>query len=208
MKVPVVGRTLAQLQDLTTPKAVDGGNMEVFRHHLYDTQTYPAAGTAAPLTFFQNTNADQSLCNLQQAATLPDPDYMQVFYIQCDILLGTSDLTIPLAWRDMDRIIRLGRPVLSLRVQGKDYGPWKLTAVHGSGAPVLDGFSDGAGAGVVSHEYASNGPIDGGWCQDGSMWLTPKTAFTARILWGNPLAVAADTLVCILLDGAYYRAIR
>lgn len=207
MRIPVQGRTLAQLQELTTPKAVDGGNMETYRDQIYDTQTYLAAGSTT-LPYFTTTNADLSLCNLTQAGTLPDPEFFQVYYIQCDVILAPSSITVPLVWRDMDRIVRAGRPILTFKLQGKDYGPWLLTSVHGTGAPILDGYSDGAGAGVVSTQAASNGPIDGGFCQDGALWLTPKTSFSARITWGNPLAVAADTLVRVVLDGVRSRSIR
>ena len=93
MRVPVQPRTLAQLQEITTPAPIAGGNMEVYRHVLYDTQTYPAAGVAQ-LTFFATTNPDASLNNLEVGGSLPDPDYAQLWYGRIVPILGQSSATV------------------------------------------------------------------------------------------------------------------
>lgn len=207
MRVPVQARTLEQLREITTPAPVIGGNMEVFRDPLYDTQTYVAAGSAL-LNFFVNPNADLSLSNLEQGGTVPDPEYFQLWYVRVVPLLTDSEAAAPTAWRDMLNIMQQGRPILTLSVMSKPYGPWHVFNMGAKG-PDLVGYSDGAGAGVVSHEAGAGGPdSNGGFCLDGAIWLLPKASFRCSIRWGNPLAVAADTLIRVELDAVHYRAIR
>ena len=206
MRIPVEAHTLAELQTLTTPKNVAGGNMESLRDQIYDTQTYLAAGSAT-LNYFANPNADPTLSNLQQGGTMPDPEYFRIFYIQVDPIVLLTDAAVPTSWRDMERLVRSGRPTLTLTLQGKSYGPWLVQSMHGTGG--VDGYGYAAAAAATTAiQYANNGPADGGFCVDGALWLTPKASFSARINWGNPLAVAADTLVRVTLDGVRYRAIR
>ena len=206
MRVPVQPRTLAQLQEITTPAPIAGGNMEVYRHVLYDTQTYPAAGVAQ-LTFFATTNPDASLNNLEVGGSLPDPDYAQLWYGRIVPILGQSSATVPVQVNDMLDLMLIGRPTVTLTIMSKPYGPEPGGLFHGGGIEPW-GYSDGAGAGVVSHDWAKSGPNDGGFCFDGALWLLPKASFRVVIRWGNPQAVAADTLIRFELDTTYYRAIR
>lgn len=208
MRVPVQARTLEQLQQMTTPAAVAGGNMEAFRDPLYDTQTYPAAGpTGGQLTFFTNTNADASLSNLAQGGTVPDPEYYQLFYIRMIPVLIDSDATVPTAWRDMYNLMMGYRPIVTLTIMNKPYGPWRGQQM-GVFGPDYRGYSDGAGAGVVSHEVAAGGNDLGGFCLDGALWLLPKASFRVTVRWGAAAAITADTLITMELDATHYRAIR
>jgi len=206
MRVPVQARTLKELQEITTPAPVGGGNMEVYRHVLYDTQTYVAAGSSR-LTFFSNTNSDPSLCNLEVGGSLPDPDYAQLWYGRIVPVLANSNAAVPLVVGDMIDLMLTGRPTVTVTIMSKPYGPEPGGLFHGGGIEPW-GYSDGAGAGVVSHDWAKSGPNDGGFCFDGALWLLPKAAFRVTIAWGNPQAIAADTLIRFELDTCYYRAIR
>lgn len=209
MRVPVQPRTLEQLREITTPAPVLGGNMEVYRHVLFDTQTYPAAGPAGgQLTFFANPNADLSLCNLDQGGTIPDPDYAQLFYGRIVPILGESSATVPLNVADMLDLMLIGRPIVTVTIMSKPYGP-EPGGLFGWGGGVEPwGYSDGAGAGVVSHDYAKPGTEPGGFCFDGALWLLPKASFRVNVRWGNAQAIAADTLLRFELDSVYYRSIR
>lgn len=208
MRVPVQARTLDELRNITTPTPVSGGNMETYRHVLFDTQTYPAAGpTGGQLVFFANTNADASLCNLEVGGSLPDPDYAQLFYGRIVPVLGYSSATIPLNIADMLDLMLIGRPIVTVTIMSKPYGPEPGSLFHGGGIEPF-GYSDGAGAGVVSHDFATSGPNDGGFCFDGALWLLPKASFRVTLRWGNPQAIAADTLIRFELDTCYYRSIR
>lgn len=205
-KVPVVPMTTDRLKALTEPRSTPGGNMEAYRHILYDTQTYPAAGAAAPLTFFQVTNADRTLSNMEQAGTLPDPKFLQLWYVSCDIILPVAADAAPQQLQDLANLISVGRPIFSLIISDKEYGPWPLSFLHCSGGVVGFGYAAAAVAATAT-EYGNNGIMDGGFCTDGAIVIPPKVGFNATIRWGNPQAVLADTLIRVNLDGVISRRI-
>lgn len=197
-----------QLDAFTTPAAIPGGNMEAYPKVLYDTQTYVAAGSATLLTFFTTTNADLTLSNMEGPGQLPDPKYFNIWQIRCHIILPESDAAAPTAWGNLQSIVDTRRPRFRLTIQDKPYGDIPLIDMpHGGGLHGF-GYSDGTGAGVVSHEYAHNGAMTGGFWVGGALWLKPKVNFSATINWGGAtVAVAADTLIRIELHGVEYRAI-
>lgn len=205
MRVPVTPRSLQQLQELSTPAAIPGGNMEAYRHIAFDTQTYVAAGSDQ-LIFFANTNADRSLSNMETAGSFPDPKYFVLYYISADVLLPPSNAADPAAWADMFNIVAGGRPMLSINVSDKTYGTWPLTYCHASGGLAGAGH-DMASATATAQQFANNGIFDGGLCLDGALTIPPKVGFGVTIAWGAAVAVAADTLIRVNLDGVIYRRI-
>lgn len=208
MRVPVQPRTLEELQKLTTPAAVAGGNMEAFRDVLTDTQTYAAAGpTGGRLSFFATTNSDPSLSNAVQAGTVPDPEYWQLYYLRAFPILGPQKAANPSRWADVFNLMVGYRPMVTLTIMNKPYGPWPMRPMGVSG-PQVFGYADAAVAGVNDHEYAQAGADLGGFCLDGALWLLPKASFRVTIQWGAASTVAADTLIAVELDGTHYRAIR
>lgn len=200
--------SLQTLQGITTPAAIIGGNMEAYPKVLYDTQTYVAAGSATLLSFFSTTNADLSLSNMEGPGQLPDPKFFNIFQIQCHVILPESDAAAPTAWRDLQSIVDTRRPRFRLTIQDKPYGDIPLINMPSPGGLHGFGYSDGTGAGVVSHEYANNGAPTGGWWVGGALWIKPKVNFVGQIFWGGATAaVAADTLIRVQLVGVEYRAI-
>lgn len=207
MRVPIKPRTLEELRNITTPAPVVGGNMEVFRDPLYDTQSYPAAGIAQ-LNFFVNPNADQTLSNIEQGGTVPDPEYYQLWYARVTPIIPPTVAAAPTTWRDMQRLMTIGRPTLTLTIMSKPYGPWHVHEMGTSGPQYYGYSTQVAAAGGTSTEIANAGPDMAGFCFDGALWLLPKASYRAVIRWGNPQAVAVDTLLRLTLDAAHYRAIR
>jgi len=206
---PVQPYTKAQLREIVNPEAVPGGNLECYTRGLYDTQTYVAAGSATNLEFFQVVNADKSLSNMEAGGQLPDPKHFNVWWMQCHVLLPESDAAAPTAWGDLQSIVDIRRPRFVLFIEDKPYGEVPLISMPSAGGIHGFGYTDGTGAGVVSHEYANNGAPTGGWWTGGQIWIPPKVNFRGVIFWtGATRAVAADTLIRITLVGVEYRAIK
>ena len=204
-RFPVKPKTVQELAQMTSPATVPGGNVESYPTVWFDTQTYLAAGSAN-LRFFQTTNQDQTLSNMENAGSFPDPKFFQLWYVTCTVLLPTNELAVPSQWADMDNIVRIGRPNLSISISDKTYGPIPLTFAHASGGPTGFGYNAAAVAATAT-EYANNGVFDGGYCYAGSIIIPPKVGFNWLIEWGNAQAVLADTLIRLEMNGVSYRRI-
>lgn len=204
-RVPVKARSIAELAAITSPVAIPAGQSEAIRYVYYDTQTYATAGSAQ-LTFFQNVNNDLTLSNMEAQGQLPDPKYLELWYISADILLPASQDDPAVAWDDMISLVLTGRPVLSLVISDKTYVRVPLTYCHASGGAVGFGYNL-AGVDATAKEYANNGIFDGGYCVDGAITIPPKVGFQVNITWGNPTAVAADTRIRVNLDGVLHRRV-
>lgn len=207
MRIPIRGYTFEELEGQATPAALPGGNLEAYHQPYYDTQTYPAAGIGE-LTYFQDVSNDRSLSNMEAQGQFPDPKFFRLFGIMCDILLPNAVD----AWDDMVNLISIGRPMLSLTISDKLYGPIPLQMCHTSGG--IQGFGTHAAATTVAAttidvvtQYANNGIQDGGFSHDGAILIPPKIGFNINVRWGNAQAVANDTLIRVLLDGVIYRRI-
>jgi len=201
MRIPIEGYTFEQLEAQTTPAALPGGNLEAYHQPYYDTQTYPAAGIAE-LTYFQTVANDLTLSNMEAQGQFPDPKFFRLFGIMADIILPNGVV----AWNDMVNLITVGRPIISLTISDKRYGPFPLQMAHTSGG--IQGFGyTGGDLAQVSQEWANNGIQDGGFSHDGAILIPPKIGFSVTVRWGNAQAVAADTLIRLILDGVIYRRI-
>lgn len=205
LRFPVKNMTVQELTQRTSPAAVPGGNTESYPTVFYDTQTYLAAGSNQ-LTFFQNTNADATLSNMEAAGSFPDPKFWQLWGVTLTPLLPVSDAAVPTAWRDMERLVLTGRPILTLTISDKNYGPIPITFVHASGGVTGFGYQVAAVA-ATAIQYANNGTFDGGYCYAGAILIPPKVNFNWTIRWGNPQAVAADTLLRLEMNGVIHRRI-
>jgi hypothetical protein len=205
---PIQAFNRAQLEGMTAPAAIPGGNMEAYPKIYYDTQTYTAAGALTSLEFFSGTNADKSLSNMEAPGQLPDPKYFRIFWLQCHVLLPVAAAAVPTQWRDLSSIVDTRRPTFELSVQDKPYGRIPLVNMPSPGGIIGNGYADAAVAGVLDHEYANNGAPTGGFWVGGTITLKPKVNFVGVIRWGGATAaVLADTLIRIQMVGVEYRAI-
>src|SRR5690348_16451343 len=75
--------TRAELDDLANPQSAN--QPEVVPWALYDTQAV-ANAAAGPFTYFTALNTDKTLSNMEGPGQLPDPQYVIVHYVACDIL--------------------------------------------------------------------------------------------------------------------------
>lgn len=199
VRVPVKPKSLAQLRLQSNPQAVEGGQSEALRWTLYDTQTYVSTATRQ-LRYFQTTNQDLSLSNMEAPASLPNPQYFEIFYFGADVLLPAAVT----AWEDMIALILTGRPTFTFSISNKTYGPFPLSYFHASGGVTGFGYTTVAATGT---EYANNGTFDGGYCVDGAITIPPVTNFSVTLDWPAALTLAADTLIRVNMDGVLHRKV-
>lgn len=157
-----------------------GAAPEVIWHQLYDTQTYPATGITR-LTFFAAANADKTLCNLDVGGVLPSPQTMQIHNICLDLLPAVATGGVSTAaggaagnLDDLARILFLARPTWTLNISSKAYGPYSLTALHGTGGP--DGFGWGTFTAEESLQYGRNS-VAPGWNYFGRVIIPEQVSF-------------------------------
>ena len=179
-----------------------GNSAECIYHQYYDTQLYTSAATVQS-KFFQVSNVDQTLTNLPQGGQLPAPQLFQVYDICLDVLpvtpVSLSTAVGPMVatgqLNDIALIIfgAAQRPVWTLVISNKNYGPYSLTALHGTGGPTgwFAGSSIATSSGTL--QYARNEPSPG-WNYLGRMIIPQQVNFYLQIDWaafatlvgGNP----------------------
>ena len=198
--------TFADLEAMAKP--LDATGPEQFPHWLYDSQTFTFA-TDTKLTFFQNVNADKTLCNLQLAASLPQGEYFWPQYATFDPLFNSEVGAATLAgmWDEINRFVHTSHPSWTFSIKSKSYGPWPLSLAHGSGGAVGAGLA--AIAGPLTYSQGNNGVQDGGQCINGIPIIPPNTAFIITVNWGALVTgnVAATVLCRFTLAGAYFRQV-
>lgn len=201
MRHPVHPYTADALKKRDTPDVVQGGNLEAYAHILYSHSLYLSAATTE-LEFFQ---ADGNRRQTNAVRQLPSPQYFLVYGIHVDYYVD-PDVA---AWQDhwqlangvANSVTLDGGPTLTFTYADKDYGPWPLACLHGTGA--LTGFGTATGL-----NYANNYIPDGGFFQDGGILLAPNQSYRAMIQWPFPVTLArGNTQIKVSLSGTHYRKI-
>lgn len=206
MRVPVRAYTYDEMIKRANPPAGIGVS-EAFHTQFYDTQTYPAGGTTAPINFFQTTNADLTLSNMQAAGQFPSPQFFQLYAVAFEVLLPPASAAVPAAWTDLFNIRIGSRGFLVLTISDKDYGRIPLRALHPSGGMSGFGYQVAAVAATAT-EWAQGAPLDGGFWHDGAIWFPPNTNFSVRVEFQGVLQpVTNATLIRVVLDGILHRRI-
>jgi len=201
--VPFRPQPNAVVRQNATPPG--GDSAEVIWHQLFDTQTFTSAATTR-LQFFTTTNADRTLSNLEQGGTLPSPQSLQIHNITCDFLAivpVSTSATLTGVLNDF-ALLTIGsgqRPVWTLNINNKDYGPYSLTTLHGTGAPQGFGFS-GDGAEVIEYAHAADTP---GWNYFGRVTILPQNAFRLTVDYAATATLTGDTRVRVSLWGVLNR---
>jgi hypothetical protein len=187
----VVARTWTELNAIANPAEARQG--EAIPFILYDSQPYVSAVTTI-LTFFQGTQVDRTLSNLQTAGQLPDPQWLEIHNLGFDILIDATETAAETgSLDDIAKLMLVGRPIFTLSLSDKAYGPFPLSFLHTSGGPVgalATGTAD-------TIQVGNNGISDGGWNWRGSVVIPPKVGFNVQVQWA-----AAQTIVN---DGAFLR---
>lgn len=209
MRWPVKPKSIAQLKAMSTPGAAVGGQSEAVPWVWFDTLTY-VDNVTTELIFLSTTNADKTLNNMQGPGSIPDPQYFEVYYAGLDVLEPVSvlaDAAVAAAWDDVQQLILTGRPTWTFELANKNLGPFPASFLHSSGG--LEGFAAaGTGNAIdVTSAYGRNGPVDGGFCFDGSIIIPPTQNFQVTMRWPAAVNIAADRLLRFWLAGTLHRRV-
>lgn len=203
-------KSAQDLYNIAFPELVS--QPEVTPHCLFDTQSLATGGTG-PLVFFQNTNNDKTLCNMESAGQLPDPQYFEIYYVICDILqipLATALAGEPnAALANVDNILKTNRATFSFTLSNKNYGVEPLTFCHASGGATFSGYGYGTAANGTSAGAINNGiPGTGGFPYNGALVIPPKNAFSLSVqLAGAVTLVSGPINIRMGLVGNWYRRV-
>lgn len=188
------------------------GVPETIPHWLYATQTYTDNSTTQ-LTFFTDNQANRSLSNLQSGGSLPDPQYLTIFGIYCDIINATADTYVTTAAggtsgaiNDIGSLVMVALPRFVLRIQSKDYGPWPLSVCHATGGAT--GFGWGTFTAEESLQYANNGVMGKGAEINGFITIPPRGDFSVTVDWNAAANITGDYRVRMTLFGLLSRAVK
>lgn len=193
--VNIRGLSFAQWAGQAT--APSGLSPECIWDQRYDTQAYVSAATTL-LNFFQTTNVDPTITNMQAAGQFPDPQFFGIHDICCDFVPGgaaggnasyvsTVNAANTGQLSSIGLLMFVGRPIWTLSISDKNYGPYSLTVLHGTGA--VQGYFVGTGVALDHVEYGHN-TVASGWNYCGSLIIPPKVNFLYSVRWA-----AAQTLV-------------
>lgn len=197
--------TKTQLAAISDP--ISAGQPECTPWMLYDSQTYTDNSTTQ-LTFFQTVQTDPTLGNMQSQAQLPDPQHFLLHYVTCDILRTATTAAggVDGALNDIDLLMKGGRPVFTLTISDKNYGPFPLRACHALGGPTGIGY--GTFTAEESIQVANNGvPGGGGFPFMGAIVIPPKVSFKIVCQWSAAQNLTADAIIQIALCGVLYRRV-
>lgn len=197
--------TRAQLRAKSTPPS--GNAPEAIWWQYYDVQTYVDAVTTE-LNFFQVTNVDRTITNMPAAGQLPDPQWLSIFDITVDYLVQNTSVAgavgVTGVYNDLALLINVGRPVWTLQLSDKNYGPFSLSLLHGTGGPVGFIAANGTAAATEQHQLASN-VLNPGWNYKGSLIIPPKTNFVINVRWSAAQNLTANVLMRLSLHGILSR---
>lgn len=184
---------------------------EVIPWQLFDTQSCATAVTT-PLVFFQTINSDKTMSNMEGPGQLPDPQYLVVQYVACDILsvpaLGPNTAVDPNIG-NVENILKTARATFEFNMSNKRYGPFSLTTTASTGGATGFGYGYGTIAAGVSTTVANNGiPGSGGYPFSGALVIPPKIGFDVTIRFGvAPTLVGGPLNIRISLMGTLYRRV-
>lgn len=200
--------TRPQLRARATPSS--GSAPEAIWQQFYDTQDFVSA-TTTELEFFRVTNLDRTLSNMDASGQFPEPQFLTLYDLTCDLqsrpTFATPAADPPLGdFDDHALILKIGRPTWTLTLSDKNYGPYSLTLLHATGGPV-GGLSIGGGAAANEQVQWANNAFSPGWNYKGSLIIPPKTNFSITLRWAAVQTVTATIPIRISLHGIISRRV-
>lgn len=195
----------AQLRAAATPPS--GHSQESIWHCAFDTQTYTDNSTTS-LTFFQATNTDRTLSNMDAAGMFPAPQTFQIHNICADFLtaapVSTNAGDVVGDLNDLALLLLTSRATWTLNISNKAYGPYPLTLLHGTGGPT--GFGWGTFTAEESIQYARNEPSPG-WNYYGRVIIPEQTNFNLVLNFAAAQNLTADWRIRISMLGVLARRV-
>lgn len=201
----VVPKTRQQLYALAYPETAN--QPEAISHIIFDTQQY-VSGTTTTLTFFATQQSDPTLSNLDQAGAFTDPQWFELHNWGLDIL---ADATTAAggetgALDDIQKLMLVGRPVFTFFMSNKQYGPYPLSFLHGSGG--AQGVGYGTFTAEESIQVGNNSFPDGGWNWRGNVIIPPKVGFKVQVQWSAAQTLAiGNTQLRLFNAGVLHRRV-
>lgn len=201
--------TRDELDALANP--VFANQPEVVPWQLYDTQSLANAATG-PLVFYQSINNDKTLSNMEGPGQLPEPQYLVVHYIACDILqipTATALANEPnQGLANVENILKTTRATFEFNMSNKRYGPFSLTMTAATGGATFSGYGYGTAANGTSAGVVNNGiPGSGGFPFSGALVIPPKIGFDVTIRFAAAVTLSATLNVRVSMVGALYRRV-
>lgn len=206
---PVAPKTYDELKAQSEPWAADTPAADPWIE--YDVQSYDS-GVTTRLTFFQQTQANASLSNIEAGGVLPFPTYLEIHGICFDAYPGDGTYASTAAGGvggvvdDIGRLIHASLASWTFQLAGKSYGPFPLAACSGLSAPGGHGY--GTFTAEESIQFGTNGPRDMGFFVGGAWIIPPQQSYNIVVEW--PAAVTltqGDYDVRFALVGTKYRKV-
>jgi len=200
---PFVAQSRDALKRQATPPS--GSSPEAIWHQVYDTQTY-TDNTTTSLTFFAAAQTDPTLGNLPTSGVFPSPQIFKIHNICVDFIhavgVSTSATTVGNI-NDLYLLMFVGRPVWTLNISDKTYGPYKLTALHGTGSLNAQLSSTVA---TVSQQFGTNTPVPG-WNYYGRIIIPEQNNFNIRVAFAAAQDLTADVKFVVSMFGVLSRRV-
>jgi len=188
---PFRAKSRQQIQAAVTPAS--GKAQESIWHALYDTQNYVSTVTTR-LTFFQTLNVDPTISNMEAGGQLASPQSFEIHNICFDLLpavgVSTSASNVGNA-NDVALLLQTARPIWTLTISQKAYGPYPLTALHGTGG--AQPFFGTAIATPGSLQYGRNDPSPG-WNYYGRIIIPEQVGFKVDVVFAAAQTLSATPL--------------
>jgi hypothetical protein len=203
-RIAVVPKARARLIAIASPD--QAGQPECNAWRLYDTQNATTA-TTPTLIFFQTVNVDKTLSNMEGPGQLPDPQFYEIAGFECDVLSApVSAATFLGPYNDIANLLFTTRGIFTFNMSNKRYGPWPLTAAHGTGGPV--GVMSNNATPPIFSQAAVNGIFDGGFWADKQIVIPPKIGFDTTLNFGAAVTLnLSPTPIRFVLWGVLHRRV-
>lgn len=195
------GKSIEQLTAQARPIT---GLPETVPWYFFHRKTYTSTTTVA-LAYFDQTETDPGLSNMELAGQLPTPQFLEIYSFHTDVLSIVTTAAGGTGGAIADNVVlrRSGRGRWSFELSGKTYGEFPLTGIGPVGNP--SGFGWGTFTAEESIQYS-------GWAAcftalDPIITLPPTTGFRGRHRWNAAQTLSADTVLEFGLWGALHRKV-
>jgi len=195
----------AQLREASTPPS--GRSQESVWHEVYDTQTFTSAATVTA-TFFSATNADKTLSNMEASGQFPSPQTFRIHNICLDwitaIPVTTTAGGVLGALDDLTRLTLTSRATWTLTISSKAYGPYSLSALHGTGGP--QGMGYGTFTAEESIQFGIN-TLTPGWNYFGRIIIPEQVSFNIVVNFAAAVTTTGTYLLRLSMFGVLARRV-
>lgn len=204
---PIVPKSYAELRRASRPGGGRSVGPEYYAAPLYDTQTYLDA-SSTELTFFGANQTNKTLGNLPQGGYLPEGQFFAIDHITVDMWPDAGWATTAAGGvtgiaNDVGLLLYQGRPVWTLTLNQKPYGPYPLIQAGGSGGVAAFGY--GTFTAEESIQFGAN--MVG--CQHigQTLIIPPSINWSITVQWAAAQDLTDDYRIRFGLQGVQYRPV-